>query len=91
MNKRDFLIGLAVALLLGAVVSPFSSPLPDGLERVAHDLGFQSGGETPVPESGDLTFSVPGFIGTLAMFGIGCGTAALMKKRRGRDGTRLSR
>lgn len=35
-----FLIGLGVALIIAAVVSPFASSSPDGLERVAADLGF---------------------------------------------------
>ncbi|MGB3768113.1 MAG: PDGLE domain-containing protein, partial [Phormidesmis sp.] len=37
---KFFLIGLGVALIIAAVVSPFASSNPDGLERVAEDLGF---------------------------------------------------
>ena len=35
-----FLCGLGAALVIAAVVSPFASSSPDGLERVAEDLGF---------------------------------------------------
>lgn len=35
-----FLTGLGIALVIAAVVSPFASSNPDGLERVAEDLGF---------------------------------------------------
>lgn len=35
-----FAIGLGIALLVAAVISPFASSNPDGLERVAEDLGF---------------------------------------------------
>ena len=37
---KFFLIGLGVALIIAAVVSPFASSNPDGLNRVAEDLGF---------------------------------------------------
>ncbi len=35
-----FISGLAIALVIAAIVSPFASSDPDGLERVAEDLGF---------------------------------------------------
>ena len=35
-----FLIGLGITLIIAAVVSSFASSNPDGLERVAEDLGF---------------------------------------------------
>ena len=38
--KRFTILALAVALILGVVVSPFASSKPDGLERVATDQGF---------------------------------------------------
>ena len=37
-----FLSGLGAALLIAALVSPFASSSPDGLNRVAEDLGFTS-------------------------------------------------
>ncbi|MBE3588018.1 MAG: PDGLE domain-containing protein [Thermoanaerobacteraceae bacterium] len=40
MNKKTLLVGLLVALAVAALLSPFASPSPDGLERVAEDQGF---------------------------------------------------
>lgn len=38
--RRFILITLVVALLLAALISPFVSTSPDGLEKVAGDKGF---------------------------------------------------
>lgn len=35
-----FLSGLGIALVIAAILSPFASPDPDGLNRVAEDLEF---------------------------------------------------
>ena len=43
--KRFLVGGLLVSLLIGAVFSYLASESPDGLERVAEDLGFASRGE----------------------------------------------
>jgi cobalt/nickel transport protein len=40
--RTFFLSSLGIAVLLAAVVSPFASSNPDGLNRVAEDLGFIS-------------------------------------------------
>ncbi|RLG76765.1 MAG: hypothetical protein DRO14_03395 [Thermoprotei archaeon] len=40
MTKRDIFYGLMIALFLAIVVSPFASPWPDGLEKVAQSKGF---------------------------------------------------
>jgi cobalt/nickel transport protein len=93
MGKKDILVGLTIALLIALLVSPFASPWPDGLERVAKDTGFLEKGEGPplfpslFPDytfpgfqNKDWATSVAGLIGTVAMFGIGCGVAALIKK-----------
>lgn len=74
---------LALALALALVVSPFASSLPDGLERVAHDLGFAAKAEetasplaAPIPDyslpgvtNGRLATALAGGIGTVAAFG----------------------
>jgi cobalt/nickel transport protein len=39
--RIDRRLGLLVALGLAALFSPFASSLPDGLDRVAADLGFE--------------------------------------------------
>jgi cobalt/nickel transport protein len=95
MHKKEIFVGLMTALVLALLISPFASPWPDGLERVAKDQGFLEKGEgppvlaAPVP---DYSFpgicnkkwatSIAGLLGTLAMFGIGCGVAALLKRRK---------
>jgi cobalt/nickel transport protein len=38
--KTFFLSSLGIAVVMAAVLSPFASPQPDGLNRVAEDLGF---------------------------------------------------
>ncbi|WP_134700092.1 PDGLE domain-containing protein [Ammoniphilus sp. YIM 78166] len=39
MNKKTKIF-LAITVMLALFMAPFASSLPDGLERVAHDLGF---------------------------------------------------
>jgi cobalt/nickel transport protein len=39
-NKNFYLIGLTIALVIAGVLSFYASSAPDGLERVATDLGF---------------------------------------------------
>ncbi len=46
--RTFFLSSLGIAVLIAAVVSPFASSNPDGLNRVAEDLGFSSQ-EQPEP------------------------------------------
>lgn len=94
MGKRDIFIGLAVALAIALLLSPFASSLPDGLERVAKDLGFIEKGEgaevlkAPIPDykfpgldSEGFSTALSGTLGTLAMFGIGFGVARLMRRK----------
>jgi len=40
MNKILLIAGFIVAILVAAILSPFASSYPDGLERVAEDKGF---------------------------------------------------
>lgn len=95
MGKKEILIGLAMAVLIALLVSPFASPWPDGLERVAKDLGFLEKGEgppafaAPVPDysfpgirNKDWATSFAGLAGTLAMFVIGWGVAILLRKQK---------
>lgn len=75
-------LALAVAVGLGTAVSPWASPHPDGLERVAEDQGFAEAGtlaavqeDSPVPdyafpgiEDPRVATGVAGFVGTLGIF-----------------------
>ncbi|MFH1807136.1 MAG: PDGLE domain-containing protein [Pseudomonadota bacterium] len=50
MTHRYLLVGIALlALLIAGLVVHLASPAPDGLERVAEDLGF-AGREQPAPD-----------------------------------------
>lgn len=42
-NNRIFILtGLSIALVISVLLSPFASKNPDGLDRVAQDLNFES-------------------------------------------------
>jgi cobalt/nickel transport protein len=94
MNKRDMILGLVVAVAVVLLFSPFASSWPDGLERVAKDLGFFEKGEgaevlkAPIPDykvpgldNEGFSTALSGTIGTLAMFGIGFGVACLLRRK----------
>ncbi|HIH69606.1 PDGLE domain-containing protein [Methermicoccus shengliensis] len=84
--------GLIISLLMAGGLSVFASPLPDGLERVAEDLGFIHAAEELVPApapdytipgvGGAISGSLAGIIGTLLMFALVWGIASLMSSRR---------
>ncbi len=93
MKKQDIIIGLFAALFLAVFLSPFASQWPDGLEKVAEEKGFIEKSEvdpainSPVPDyswpgikSEKLATSVAGVAGTLIVFLVGYGIAALLKK-----------
>lgn len=94
MRRIEIFFGLIVALALAVVVSPFASPWLDGLEKVAQDKGFLEKGEVdpvisaPIPdyawpelESEKLATQTAGAFGTLLVFGLGYGLAALIKRK----------
>jgi hypothetical protein len=88
-------IALALAIGLATAVSPFASPSPDGLEKVAEQKAFLDEGklqrlqeESPIPdyafpgiENERLATGVAGFVGTLGVFAIGWGLAWLVRRR----------
>ncbi len=95
MRMRVFtIVALALAVGLAAAVSPYASSSPDGLERVATDKGFIESGklhstqdDSPVPgyafpgiEDARAATGVAGFLGTLLVFGLGYGLAALRRR-----------
>jgi len=93
MSKKDILIGLAFAILLALLISPFASSSPDGLEKVAEDKGFLEKGEveaaisSPVPDyawpgmtNEMLATSAAGVFGTLLVFGFGYSLATFLKR-----------
>jgi hypothetical protein len=88
-------VALALAIGLATAASPFASSSPDGLERVAEDKAFVEDGrlapiqeDAPVPdyafpgvENARVATGLAGFAGTLAVFGLGFGVAALVRRR----------
>ncbi|PLS83316.1 MAG: cobalamin biosynthesis protein CbiM [Chloroflexi bacterium] len=93
--KGQVLIGgLAIAALL-LLLAPFASAAPDGLERVALDLGFIDGGRGPGAASpagvlsdytvpglaGGISTILAGLVGVLIVVALGYGLAILLRRR----------
>jgi hypothetical protein len=90
-------LALAVAVGLATAVSPFASPSPDGLEKVAGEKGFLDSGrlhsiqdDSPVPDyafpgigNERVATGMAGFTGTLGVFAIGFGIAWGLRRTRG--------
>jgi cobalt/nickel transport system permease protein len=95
---RGWVAGGIVAALLVVLISPFASANPDGLERVAQDLGFLDRGQGP-PFQGLTDYTLPflgatpvstivaGLIGA-ALVGVLAALLARMVRRRTPDTTR---
>ena len=95
MNMKKLLLAsFIVALLVAALLSPFASSSPDGLEKVAEDKGFLEKGEghnaisSPLPDylipginNEKISTSAAGITGTLLTFGFLYGFGKLMAKR----------
>jgi cobalt/nickel transport protein len=86
---------LVLALAVAGLLSPWASPWPDGLERVAERLGFRArASEKPalaaplpgyhVPAAGETGWSTAaaGVIGTLVVFGGTCLLGYALARRR---------
>jgi hypothetical protein len=95
MRMRWFtILALALAVGLATAASPFASASPDGLERVAADKAFlDQGRPAPVQERAPVAdYAVPGvadprlatglagFAGTLVVFVLGYGVAAVVRR-----------
>ena len=90
-NRLFTALALALAVGLAAAASPYASSSPDGLERVAGDKGFAARGEphrAPAPdyaipgiENPRLATGAAGLAGTLLVFGLGYGVAAVLRRR----------
>ena len=91
--RRFVIIMLLAALAVAGVVSFFAATSPDGLERVAENLGFSQAAQEPsvsvLPDysvpglTGFLSNGIAGMIGVAAVFGLAwlLGKAALRGKR----------
>ena len=94
MNKKHIVIGLLIAVAIAVFLSPFASPSPDGLERVAEDKGFLHLAEGlelirawmpdyvfPGIANEALATSLAGFVGTLLVFAVLTGLGLLLTRR----------
>jgi cobalt/nickel transport protein len=90
---KPFLPLLGLAIVLALILSPFASPWPDGLEKVAAALGFANHtAQQPVLQAPLPDYSVPqmkgsllstplaGAMGTLLCFLLPFGLYLLRKK-----------
>ena len=86
---------LLLALFVAALLSPFASSHPDGLERVAEDKGFLEKSEgkpavtSPIPDyifpgikNESVATAAAGIAGTLFTFGVMYGVARLAGKKK---------
>jgi PDGLE domain len=103
MSKRLFtILALALAVGLATAVSPFASPHPDGLEKVAEEKQFIEEGrlaplqeDSPIPdyafpgvENERVATGLAGFVGTLGVFALGYGLASVLRRRPRTDAPR---
>jgi len=92
-----FLYGLLVVIGLLLFVLPFASPLPDGLERVAKDLGFDYAAARqsalPAPfasyrfpgvSGGAASAIVSGVVGVVVVFVLSIGLSFVLFPRKGK-------
>jgi len=91
LPRRWWLVGLAIAALVVIVLAPLASGDPDGLSRVAEDLGFISreqaapfeivpGYEVPFL-SGSTSTIVAGLIGVVVVFVVLTAIGRLLARR----------
>jgi cobalt/nickel transport protein len=91
-TRTVLVVGLLVALLLAGVVSLWASASPDGLNRVAGELGFSGAQKASRAQDGPLAgYEVPGIdarwsggvagvIGCLVV--LACTSALMLLRRR---------
>ena len=99
-STKIIVFGLVLALGIALFLSPWASSFPDGLERVAKDLGFIKKAEesgvtvwekSPIPDykipgiqNESLATGLAGLVGTTAIAAAGWGLARLLRKRDNR-------
>jgi len=98
MNKQSkFLVaGFVLSLVLAGVVSNFASSSPDGLEKVAEDIGFLDSAKDhtyadgPLADYGvkgieneRLSTGAAGVIGVIATAGVSTGLFFVLRRRSG--------
>lgn len=93
--RKEVWIGLIMALIIAGILSPFASPNPDGLEKVAQTQGFIDKGEgkevihAPMPDyiipgvqSEAVSTAAAGIAGTVITFFVAYGISRMLKRVR---------
>lgn len=93
--RREVWIVIVAAIIIAGILSPFASPDPDGLEKVAQTKGFIEKGEgketihAPMPDyavpgvrSEGVSTAVAGIAGTMLTFVIAFGAGRILRKGR---------
>jgi len=96
-SPKIIIFGMVLAAGIALFLSPWASSWPDGLERVAENLGFikKAGepgvaiwGRAPLPDykvpgiqSEQWATGLAGLLGTIAIAAAGWGLAMFLKKR----------
>lgn len=91
VKPRWWVVGLLIAVV-AAILSPLASASPDGLERVAEELGFiQAAGDASFNLISDYAFPgvgnealatlLAGIVGTLLVFGLASLLGLALKNR----------
>jgi cobalt/nickel transport protein len=93
-RKLTWAIGLGVAVAVAALLSPWASSWPDGLEHVSERLGLTVRDSSVAAARAPFSdYSVPGLargpgtsaagiLGTLLVFGIGCAAGWVLRRRQ---------
>ena len=98
-NDKKFLIaGFAVSLFIAGFASYYASSSPDGLEKVAEDIGFietakeNTNADTTLADYGvkgvdneRLSTGTAGVIGVLATAGVSTGLFLVLRRRSGAE------
>ena len=96
ISTRTFVLaGIAVALVLAFLASPYASSSPDGLEKVASDKGIEATvtdhalADSPLAdyavqgvEHSSLSTGLSGLVGVAVTFAIVMGLVMLLKRSR---------
>ena len=97
-DKKLLIVGFAVSLFIAGFASYYASSSPDGLEKVAEDIGFietakeNTNADTTLADYGvkgvdneRLSTGTAGVIGVLATAGVSTGLFLVLRRRSGTE------
>ena len=95
-DKKFLIVGFAISIFIAGFASYYASSHPDGLEKVAADIGFietakeNTNAETALADYGvkgvgneRLSTGAAGVIGVLATAGVSTGLFLVLRRRSG--------